>query len=70
MVFTNSETVFLSKNNSGAMHILNTGASAHMTPHKNLLRSYKMFDTPKHISAMNKGVFNALGAGTMILPIK
>jgi hypothetical protein len=70
VAFTNSETVFLSKNNSGVTHVLNTGASAHMTPHKNLLRSYKTFDTPKCISAANKGVFNALGAGTMILPIK
>jgi hypothetical protein len=41
-----------------------------MTPHKNLLRSYKIFDSPKCISATNKGIFNTLGVGTMVLPTK
>jgi hypothetical protein len=40
-----------------------------MIPHKSLLRDYKAFETPKCISAMNKGIFNALGVSTMILPV-
>jgi hypothetical protein len=36
----NSETAFLSKGSSEVTHILNTGASAHMTPHKKLLKDY------------------------------
>jgi hypothetical protein len=39
-----------------------------MTPHKNLLKDYRTFQTPKCISAANKGIFNALGVGTMISP--
>jgi hypothetical protein len=70
MVFTNSPAIFLTKNDLEFTHILDTGVSAHMAPHKNLLRSYKIFNTPKHISATNKGTFNALGVGTMVLPTK
>jgi hypothetical protein len=39
-----------------------------MNPHKYLLKDYRTFETPKHISVANKGIFNALGVGTMILP--
>jgi hypothetical protein len=65
---TNSETAFISKNGSEITYILDTGVSAHMTPHKNLLRDYQIFKMPKCISAANKGIFNGLGVGTMILP--
>jgi hypothetical protein len=54
IAFTNTEAVFISKTSSGVTHILNTGASSHMMSHKNLLRDYKAFETPKHISATNK----------------
>jgi hypothetical protein len=68
VAFMNSETTFISKNGSEITHILDTGASAHMTPHKNLLKNYHVFKMPKCISAANKGIFNALGVSTMILP--
>jgi hypothetical protein len=68
IAFTNSEAVFVLKTSSGVTHILDTGANAYMTPHKYLLRDYKVFDTSKCISAANKGIFNALGVGMMVLP--
>lgn len=40
VVFMNSETAFLSKDSSEVMHILDTGASAHITPIKFLLKDY------------------------------
>jgi hypothetical protein len=67
VAFMNHKAIFLSKDSSGVTHILDTGASAHMTPHKNLLKDYKVFEILRCISAANKGVFNALGAGTLVL---
>jgi hypothetical protein len=61
----NSETTCHLKSSSDVTHILDTGVNAHMTPQKNLLCN---FETPKCISVTEKGIFNALGVGTMILP--
>jgi hypothetical protein len=40
VVFTNSETALVSRGSSKVTHILDTGASAHMISHKNLLKNY------------------------------
>jgi hypothetical protein len=40
VAFMNSEIAFISKNGSEITHILDTGANAHMTPYKNLLKDY------------------------------
>jgi hypothetical protein len=69
IAFMNSEAAFTSKDYPGVTYILDTGASSNMAPYKNLLKEYKMFDTPKCISAMNKRIFNALGVGMMVLPV-
>ena len=41
IAFMNFNCAALIKDNSGMTQILDTGASTHMTPHKNLLADYK-----------------------------
>ena len=60
----------LIKDSTGTTQILDTGASSHMTPHKNLLANYSEFSKPRKICAANKGTFEALGIGTLIMPTK
>ena len=66
----NFDCAALIKDNSGVTQILNTGASTHMTPHKNLLADYKKFPKPRKVHVADKGTFEALGSGMLVMPIK
>ena len=70
IAFMNFDCAALIKDNSGVTQILNTGASTHMTPHKNLLADYKKFPKPRKVHAADKGTFEALGSGMLVMPIK
>jgi hypothetical protein len=49
VVFVNVDYAALGKEVSKSIIILDTGASSHMTPHKNLLRNYCPFTQPRKI---------------------
>jgi hypothetical protein len=49
IAFMNFDYSVLSKEFSEAIVILDTGASSHMTPHKNMLRDYCVFSQPRKI---------------------
>jgi hypothetical protein len=70
IAFMNFDCTALIKDNSGATEILDTGASSHMTPYKELLVDYKKFSKPRQVRAVNKGTFEALGTGMLVLPTK
>ena len=38
-----------------------------MNPHKNLLRNYRAFAQPRKIRAADKGTFDALGSGMLVI---
>ena len=67
IAFMNFDCAALIKDGSGSTVIIDTGASSHMTPHKDLLKNYQSFPKPRIIQAANKASFNALGIGTLVL---
>ena len=67
IAFINIDCAALIKDGSGSTVIIDTGASSHMTPHKNLLKDYQCFPKPRTIRAANKASFNAFGTGTLFL---
>ena len=70
IAFMNFDCTALIKDGTGTTQILDTGASSHMTPHRNLLANYSEFSKPRKIRAANKGTFEALGIGTLVMPTK
>ena len=70
IVFMNFNCAALIKDGTGTTQILDTGASSHMMPHKNLLANYSEFFKPRKIHAADKGTFEALGIGTLVMPTK
>ena len=67
IAFINFDCAALIKDGSGSTIIIDTGASSHITPHKNLLKNYQSFPKPRIIHAANKASFNGLGIGTLVL---
>ena len=63
VAFINSHCVAFIQDSSGATVIIDTGASCHMTLHKNLLNNYQTFSKPRSIRGADKGTFDALGTG-------
>ena len=66
----NFDCTALIKDGTGTTQILDTGASSHMMPHRNLLANYSEFSKPRKIHAADKGTFEALGIGTLVMPTK
>ena len=67
IAFINIDCTALIRDGSSSTVIIDTGASSHMTPHKNLLKNYQSFSKPRTIHAANKVLFNAFGTGTLFL---
>ena len=67
IAFMNFDCDALIKDNSGVTQILHTGASTHMTPHRNLLADYKKFPKPRKVCVADKGTFEALGSSTLVI---
>ena len=70
ITFMNFDCTTLIKDGTETTQILDTGASSHMTPHKNLLANYSEFSKPRKIRVADKGTFKALGIRTLIMPTK
>ena len=70
IAFMNFDCTALIKDGIGTTQILDTGASSHMMPHRNLLANYSEFPKPRKIRAADKGTFEALGIGTLVMPTK
>ena len=70
IAFMNFDCTALIKDGTGTTQILDTRASSHMTPHKNLLTNYSDFSKPRKICAADKGTFEALGIRTLIMSTK
>ena len=70
IAFMNFNCTTLIKDSTGTTQILDTGASSHRTPHRNLLANYSEFAKPRKIRAANKGTFEALGISPLIMPTK
>ena len=70
IAFMNFDCATLIKDGTGTTQILDTGASSHMTPHKNLLANYSEFSKPRKIHMADKGTFEVLGIRTLIIPTK
>ena len=68
--FANSECTALIKDGMGATVILDTGASSHMTSHKELLKNFSSVPSPRKIRAVDKETFDALGVGQMVVTTK
>ena len=67
VAFINTDCVAFIQDSSGATVIIDTGASCHMTLHKNLLNNYQTFSKLRSIRGADKGTFDALGTGHLKL---
>ena len=65
--FNNFDSRALMSDTSGSVIILDTGASSHMMPHRDILNNYRAFPEPHKIHAADKGIFEALGSGKLVL---
>jgi len=60
IAISNSECAALIKDGTGATIILDTGTSSHMSSHKELLKNFLSFSSPRKIRAADKETFDAL----------
>jgi transposase InsO family protein len=67
IAFTNYDCAALNSSTPEAVIILDTGASSHMTPYRNLLENYQSFAEPRKIRTADKGIFEAFGSGLLAL---